>query len=88
MEDVDDWFAIGRALIRNKNYRIKLELVLQNIGSLPLSFVRIGSEICSSTKFQINPRTIKYHYVSLIIFLEGHGHRSQILLFLSYIQIF
>ena len=28
MEDVDNWIAIGRAFIRNKNYRIKLELVL------------------------------------------------------------
>ena len=28
MEDVDDWIAIERALTRNKNYGIKLELVL------------------------------------------------------------
>ena len=28
MEDVDDWFAIGRALTRNKNYGIKLVFVL------------------------------------------------------------
>ena len=28
MEDVDDWLAIGRALTRNKNYVLKLMLVL------------------------------------------------------------
>ena len=28
MEDIHDWFAIGRALTRNKNYGIKLVLVL------------------------------------------------------------
>ena len=28
MENVDDWVAIGRALIRNTNYGIKLVFVL------------------------------------------------------------
>ena len=58
MEDVDDWLAIGRVLTRNKNYGIKLELVLH-----PLLF-------CSmNTKHWISSFTIGMHWLrDLIIY--------------------
>ena len=52
MEDIDDWIAIGRALTRNKNYGIKLELVLH-----PLLF-------CSmNPKHWISSFTICMHWL-------------------------
>ena len=52
MEDVDDWLAIERAFTRNKNYGIKLMLVLH-----PLLF-------CSTNpKHWISSFTICTHWL-------------------------
>ena len=52
MDDIDDWLAIGRVLIRSQNYGIKLVLVLH-----PLLF-------CSTNpKHRISSFTICTHWL-------------------------
>ena len=95
MEDIHDWLAIGRALTKNKNYGIKLELVLH-----PLLFCSMNPKhwissfiICPHwlrdpihlLNSESTPELSSICYVLLIFIFWDHGHRSKIFLFLFYI---